>query len=166
MCTHRSWTVLLMIFAALLTVAPSAAQAQATQNPLQIGLLKWYAANQVASFSVGAGPFGVAFDGAHIWVSNVLDNSLSKLRASDGGVIATFTLPTFPAGLAFDGANIWIANGNLANTVTKLRATDGTVLGTFPVGTQPIYLAFDGTNIWVSNTVSNDVTKLWQATDL
>jgi DNA-binding beta-propeller fold protein YncE len=33
---------------------------------------------------VGVGPSGVAFDGAHIWVAKSGDNTVTKLRASDG----------------------------------------------------------------------------------
>ncbi len=51
-------------------------------NPLKVALLKWYNANTVPTeFSVGAGPLGVAFDGANIWVAG---SNLTKLRASDG----------------------------------------------------------------------------------
>jgi hypothetical protein len=37
-----------------------------TQNPLQIALLHWYAANLTAQFPAGANPYGVAFDGQHV----------------------------------------------------------------------------------------------------
>jgi len=33
----------------------------------------------LGTFSVGSFPFGVAFDGAHIWVANGVGNSVSKL---------------------------------------------------------------------------------------
>jgi len=128
-------------------------------NRQQIALLKWYAANQTASFPVGTNPYGVAFDGANVWVTNQGSSSVSKLRASDGTVLGTFAVGTLPAGVAFDGANIWVANYG-SNTVSKLRASDGALLGTFGVGIQPIGVAFDGANIWVTNFNSNTVSKL------
>ena len=64
-------------------------------------------------------PAGVAFDGINIWVANQGDNTVSKLRASDGAPLGTFTVGTFPYGIAFDGANIWVAN-QFSDTVSKL----------------------------------------------
>jgi DNA-binding beta-propeller fold protein YncE len=32
----------------------------------------------LGTFPVGAGPVGVAFDGANIWVANSSDNTISK----------------------------------------------------------------------------------------
>src|SRR5712671_7240804 len=40
-----------------------------TKNPLQIALLHWYNANTTTQFTAGSAPYGVAFDGANIWVA-------------------------------------------------------------------------------------------------
>ena len=54
-------------------------------NPLQVALLRWYEASEAGNdFPVGDEPEGVAFDGANIWVANSDDDTVSKLRASDG----------------------------------------------------------------------------------
>lgn len=79
-------------------------QAQVSVN--KIAILHWYAANQTASFSVGSGPAGLAFDGASLWVANGDSNNVTKLRASDGAVLGTFPVGSDPFGVAFDGANI------------------------------------------------------------
>ena len=131
-------------------------------NPQQVALLKWFPAYE-SQFSVGSGPSGVAFEGANIWVTNALDNSVTKLQASTGAILGAFNVGTYPSGVAFDGANIWVTNFN-SNNVTKLRASDGTPLGTFGVGTRPVGVAFDGANIWVANSGSNNVTKLLAST--
>ena len=58
-------------------------------NPLKVALLKWYNANRVPTgFPVGAGPLGVVFDGANIWVAAGI--GATKLRASDGQNLGTF----------------------------------------------------------------------------
>ena len=54
--------------------------------------------------------YGIAFDGANIWVSNSESNSVSKLRASDGSIVGTYSVGANPLELAFDGTNIWVAN--------------------------------------------------------
>jgi hypothetical protein len=112
----------------------------------------------VVTYPVGANPEDIVFDGANIWVSNYDDNTVTKLRASDGSPLGTFSAGgalAGPGGLAFDGANIWVAN-NKSSTVSEL-ANDGTLLGTFNVGLAPNSVA-DGANIWVS--VYPGVTEL------
>ncbi|MCH7884361.1 MAG: hypothetical protein IIC01_03840 [Planctomycetes bacterium] len=96
------------------TVQSSAAIATVgtgARNPLQIALLRWYEANESGvTFNVGSSPGGVAFDGANIWVANLVSNTVTKLRASDGAVLGTFSVGIGPIGVAFDGANIWVVN--------------------------------------------------------
>src|SRR5271166_1957862 len=89
-------------------------------NPLKVALLKWYQANTVpTTFPVGAGPYGMAFDGANIWVA--CGGGATKLRASDGQVLGTFAT-NGSAGVTFDGANIWVSSGLASvGSVTKLR---------------------------------------------
>src|SRR5208283_424430 len=97
----------------------------------------------------GATLYGIAFDGANIWVANSGSNTVTKIRASDGSLVGTYAVSN-PWGIAFDGANIWVTNYG-SKTVTKLRARDGCLLGTYGVGTKPLGIAFDGANIWVAN---------------
>lgn len=129
----------------------------ASPNRAAIALLKWYQANQTGvQFAVGNG-LSVAFDGTNIWVSG--NNSLTKVRPSDGAVLGTYSGLGGGGGqgIVFDGANIWAV---ASQGVTKLRASDGTVLGTYSVVFPPaLGLAFDGTNIWVCDS-GNIVTKL------
>ena len=65
----------------------------------------------LGTFAVGTQPMGVAFDGANIWVTNDVSNTVTKLRASDGTVLGTFGVGNHPLGVAFDGANIWVTIG-------------------------------------------------------
>src|ERR1700674_557455 len=60
--------------------APSSGVTSSTQNPLQIGILHWYNANQTASFAAGSAQFGLtlAFDGLHIWVPNYNSNTVTE----------------------------------------------------------------------------------------
>ena len=53
--------------------------ANSTENPLQVAILHWYNANRTTQFPVGSEPFGVAFDGANIWVVNAGSNTVSKM---------------------------------------------------------------------------------------
>ncbi len=138
---------------------PSPTHNWAQGNPLKIALLKWYPVNLITSFRAGRNPYGVAFDGANVWVANNGDATVTKLRASDGENLGTFSVGGAPMGVAFDGANIWVVN-SFPNTVTKLRASDGKQLGEFAVGQVPNNAAFDGEAIWVTNSQGPSITKL------
>ena len=118
-------------------------------NPLKIAQLKWYIAKSQTQFPVGNQPYGMCFDGENIWVANNSDNTVSKIRASDGSSLGTFSAAG-AIGLAFDGANVWVTSVT-GNVVYKLRASDGKALGSFPTGKGPFWPAFDGQNVWIPN---------------
>jgi DNA-binding beta-propeller fold protein YncE len=61
----------------------------------------------------------LAFDGASIWVTEFVDNTVTRLRSSDGLNLGTFPTGQAPVAAAFDGANIWVVN-TIDNTVSKL----------------------------------------------
>ena len=73
----------------------------------------------MGTFPVGSDPDAVAFDGANIWVTNYVGNTVTKLLAATGALVGTFPVGTSPQGVAFDGANIWVANSN-NDTLSKL----------------------------------------------
>jgi hypothetical protein len=127
----------LVVSAIPVQFTPGIGVSTSTQNPLQIAILHWYDANLTTTFGVGTSPNDVAFDGSSVWVTNEADNTVTKLRASDGTLVGTFsaggTTPTF---LAYDGANTWVSSKG-GNYVIKLRGSDGSLLGTFSVGISP-----------------------------
>jgi hypothetical protein len=49
----------------------------ASMDFLQVAILRWHQANLAASF--GSAPGNMAFDGAKIWVSNSVSDTVSKL---------------------------------------------------------------------------------------
>ena len=71
------------------------------------------------TIAVGDSPYGVAFDGTHIWVPNLNDDTVSKIVAATGVVAATIGVGDLPWGVAFDGTYIWVNNGG-DDTVSKI----------------------------------------------
>ncbi|WP_303855921.1 YncE family protein, partial [Salinicola salarius] len=79
----------------------------------------------------GTWPNGVAFDGENIWVTNNFDDTVTKLRASDGDLQGTFNVGDGPYGVAFvvlgqsaltgDIGQALIAAGLLALIVTAVN---------------------------------------------
>ena len=111
------------------------------------------------TFTVGHSPRGIAFDGACVWVANFSDNTVTKLRVSDGHVMGTYATGHGPQMLACDGVNMWVGN-SADGTVSKLRVADGVSLGTYRVGSYPMGIAFDGSHIWTANLGDSTVTEL------
>jgi hypothetical protein len=109
------------------------------------------------SVSTGEEPYGIAFDGANMWVVNWHDLTVSKISVNDGVTLGTYTVGRLSAGIAFDGANVGVANSG-SHTVTKLNLS-GTVIGTYSVGESPRQIAFDGVNVWVTNNFSASVSR-------
>ena len=91
------------------------------------------APDRIESFDVGSSPYGLAFDGANIWVTSVATDYVTELRASDGALLGTFFAGAQTINATFDGTYIWVAQ-LYDNTVSRLLASDGTLQGTFDVG--------------------------------
>ncbi|MEI7512592.1 MAG: YncE family protein, partial [Candidatus Uhrbacteria bacterium] len=113
----------------------------------------------MATTTVGSNPYGVAFDGAYIWVTNLSSANVSKINVTTNQVVATVAVGTNPAGLAFDGRYMWVANQGTSN-VSQIDVTTNQVVATTTVGTTPTGVAFDGSYIWVTNYGSATVSKI------
>jgi DNA-binding beta-propeller fold protein YncE len=85
----------------------------------------------IANYAVQAGPYNLVFDGANIWVGNNSNQSVTKLRASDGANLGNFSLPQpQPWGMACDGTYIWVATGAFLHRLYSF----GTITGSVFVG--------------------------------
>ncbi len=102
-----------------------------------------------------ASPVLVESDGADLWVANIGNATVSRVRASDGKLLETWTGATdafgvlsakgliFVTGNTFPGGSLYrIDPTQSAGSVTTLT----TALGGFPRG-----IAFDGARIWTAN---------------
>ena len=119
---------------------------------------------------VGSDPREICFDGAHIWTANREDDSISKVRASDGEVIGPFSGFLEPRGICFGGSSIWVAvSGFDPNIWPGLKhITDAVVRldsngnpSPHAVGGNPVDICYDGWNIWVTNHDTDTVTKIY-----
>ncbi len=111
---------------------------------------------------VGGNPGALATDGTHIWVTNKLDNTLTRLSATDCTNLGTFATGSGPADVIYGGGYIWVAN-RLDNTITKINIAAGTTLATFtagPPGSWPTSLLYDGTALWVASETTNKIRKI------
>ena len=170
---------LAFVFAMVVTMALSAvAQEQVVggpgstyYNPLQVALKFWGAANQVIDFitfydSAGtlhtpSQPNDMAFDGEHIWMSNRGNNTVMKIRASDGQFQASYPV-TSPGSLAFDGQRIWV-NQYGGSTVSVIFASDGKPVFSETVGDTAKAMSWDGWTMWEATNTTIGRLNSWGA---
>ncbi|HKF43869.1 MAG TPA: S-layer homology domain-containing protein [Thermoanaerobaculia bacterium] len=102
--------------------------------------------------TVGNVPGFPVFDGNNIWVPNVLDPSITVVRASNGAILATLTGNGLggPYQAAFDGERVLVTNQSLGS-VSLWKAADLSPLGFVSTGggTQPHGACSDGVHFWV-----------------
>lgn len=132
--------------------------------------IPWTATNLTTGFNH---PFGIIYDGSHIWVTDQGDNRIKKVNKFDGTVIQSIPVGTNPGHPVFDGTNIWVPNTGSDNiTVVRAKDTSGNALSsafvlktvTAPGLLGPFTAAFDGERVLVTCTLNTVV--LFKATDL
>ena len=96
-------------------------------------------------------PEAAAFDGTYVWMATQFNNTVTRVRASDGRDQRERII----VGKATGGVDLcrWIClvANLLSNNVMKITPSTGAIAGTYAVGDGPGGLAFDGANIWVAN---------------
>jgi len=118
-------------------------------------------------------PFGIIYDGSHIWVTDQGDNHIKKVNKANGTVIQSIAVGTNPGHPVFDGINIWVPNTGSDNiTVVRVKDSSGNALSsafvlktvTAPGLLGPFTAAFDGERVLVTCTLNTIV--LFKGTDL
>ena len=109
-------------------------------------------------------PYGIAFDGTCLWVTDWDLTSIKKFDESFNVVhqIPTPTNDTACTGITWDGSNLWVQSTK-TREIYKVDPSDGSVLNSFasPAPQYPVGLAFDGTNLWVTD---RDEYKIYEIT--
>ncbi len=139
----------------LICIVLSFSSAQAEVNPNQLGVLRWFQANQSGNTISTPYPLLMASDGQYLWVTNSgtatgggVNNQVTVIRQNDGAVIDTLTVGIWPNGITYDGTYMWIRHWQ---GVSKIRAADRVTVDTYPVGVWDGGVLFDGKSIWVTD---------------
>jgi hypothetical protein len=113
--------------------------------------------------SYGA-PFGMLYDGSHIWVTDTIGARILKLTGF--AIEQDVPVGNDPKHPAFDGTNIWVPN-YASNSVTVVRASTGAVIATLTDNglNNPYTAAYDGQRVLVTNASGQSVS-VWRAADL
>jgi YVTN family beta-propeller protein len=102
----------------------------------------------MATIPVGTLPVGMsAPDNAHVYVTNLVDNTVSVIDPSSNTVTATITGGAFPNDVAVppDNKHVYVAN-LLDNTVSVVDVAGNRVVKTIPVGGRPEGLTLGNLN--------------------
>jgi DNA-binding beta-propeller fold protein YncE len=111
---------------------------------------------------VGQQPELVQSDGDDIWVASTHDNSVSRVRASDGKLLDTWTLASNPGGVLVAMGRVFVAG--FANPGQLYMIDPTGVGGAAPemtnsgLGALPLGIAFDGNRIWTANLDNRSVS--------
>jgi hypothetical protein len=118
---------------------------------------QWFsptASQSIARTTVGEVPNAVKSDGADLWVANGLDDTVSRVRASDGRLLETWTDADAPVAVLVARGRVYIAGASSPGRLYEINPTqppgDVTLIAN-TLGDRPQAIAFDGFNLWTAN---------------
>jgi hypothetical protein len=103
-----------------------------------------------AETSVGEFPRDVKSDGADLWVTSLGDDTVTRVRASDGKVLGIWTGANGAHGILVANGRVYVTGGLSHLYAIDPESAPGPVFTlSSNVGTSPRRLAFDGKKIWI-----------------
>ena len=126
---------------------------------LQIAKANPGATNQ--SFITGASSPGSVFtDSAHVYWSNVNNNTIGRANLDGSGVNQSFITATSPAGVVVDSGHIYWANRGAVNTIGRANLDGSGVNQSFITGANtPGGMAIDSSHIYWGNIGNNTIGR-------
>ena len=113
---------------------------------------------------LGAGAEGVAAGEGAVWVTNRLDNTVTRIDLTTGTVSGTAEVGEQPASIVVGEGAVWVAN-TIERTVWRLdpRSLAGTA--EIALAASPYDLAIGFGRVWVTSEQGNSVTVIEVATN-
>lgn len=109
----------------------------------------------LASYEAFAYPFGILFDGTHIWftefggLQSKLVHNVYKMQPSDGTILAKTETNSRPYGIVTDGNSIFVACSNHGQ-VDQVRVSDGAFMKNYQLRPGAAFLTVENGNVWVT----------------
>jgi hypothetical protein len=119
---------------------------------------KWWTPQNASNLTltdVGTTPHQVEFDGTDLWVANFDNDSVTRVRPSDGKVLETWTGADAARGILTAMGKVFITGATSPGVLYMIDPTQpaGAVTTlTSSLGNGPSGIAFDGSRIWTANT--------------
>ena len=111
------------------------------------------AAAAVQTVTVGTFPNFVRSDGADLWVSNLGNHTVSRVRASDGRLLETWTGALDASGVLSAMGKVFVTGFTTPGALYEIDPTQaaGGVATVAILGGSSDGIAFDGARIWTAN---------------
>jgi len=112
--------------------------------------------NNLALTVVGSGPVLVKSDGADLWVANVFDSTVARVRASDGRLLGTWSGASGAIGVLIAMGKVFITGQSVPGALYEIDPTlpaGAVTTVSSSLGNGPQGIAFDGERIWTANQV-------------
>src|SRR5262249_48489185 len=98
--------------------------------------------------TVGLRPNGVVIGDGAVWVTNMGDDTVSRIDPGSGSA-KSVAVGRAPLGIAYGAGSVWVANRD-DGTVSRLGPTTGKVVATIHVGNSPRRIAVGAGKVWVT----------------
>ncbi|HKA36497.1 MAG TPA: hypothetical protein VKH43_06720 [Thermoanaerobaculia bacterium] len=110
--------------------------------------------------TVGAIPAHVESDGADLWVANLTDNSVSRVRGSDGKLLETWVGASNAYSVLVARGDVYVAGQASPGTLYRIDPSQpaGAVTAVASLGDSPYGITFDGSRIWTANYVPGSIS--------
>ena len=92
-------------------------------------------------------PAGIAAGAGAVWVTSLLDDSVSRIDPATGRIVARIRVGRGASAIAVGPGAVWVAD-SLAGAVSRIDPRDNSVT-TIPVGLAPVDIAAGGGGAWV-----------------
>jgi YVTN family beta-propeller protein len=124
-----------------------------------------------ATISVGGLPHGAVVARSGVWVTNYLDDTLSRIDPATNAVLQTVRLPLSgnagPEAIGFGEGSLWVTvtdfddSGNpLAGSVLRVDPANGHVQVVIAVGRTPLTIATTPGAVWVPAADDNTLARI------
>src|SRR5262245_43010736 len=115
----------------------------------------------LGSTTVGAGPLVPRSDGADVWVPNLPDSTVSRVRASDGKLLETWTGAGSAGGVLVAMGRVLVTGRSLPGRLYRINPTGpaGAVTTVASnLGNGSTAAAFDGLRVWTANNFGSSIS--------
>jgi hypothetical protein len=117
------------------------------------------AADAIALTTVGNFPADVKSDGEDLWVANLNDDTVSRVRASDGRVLETWTGADEARGVLVARGRVYVTGEGALYVINPTQPAGAVATLTSGLAGSLGSMAFDGSQIWIAHYTSG-VTRV------
>lgn len=112
----------------------------------------------VERITTGNNPLALASDGGVLWVSDILDNTVSRVDRT-GAVTAKANVGRGPTGIALGLGSVWVSD-SADDDVKRVDPNTASVVTTIPVGLGPTAIAVGSGAVWVANRYDGTISRI------